>query len=112
MHTRCSTILALVAACGCQTATQTPPTNDGLAPDEIPLRVALRCPGDPACADNSGPLQAAVAIRDVTPLVEPFEDRNGNRRRDADEPFTDRNGNGRFDPVWLGGFGSGRMALG
>ncbi|MCS6915689.1 MAG: hypothetical protein RMK29_09980 [Myxococcales bacterium] len=84
-----------------------------LDPDELPLQVEKRCPGSPGCEDvGDGTLYAGVAIRDITPQVEPFEDRNGNRLRDADEPFEDRNGNGRFDAYWIAGYGTGRLALG
>jgi len=75
--------------------------------------VAQACPGGPDCADQGdGKLYVGAAKRDITPLVEPFVDLNGNGVRDAGEPFTDLNGNGRFDPVWIGGRDSGRLAWG
>ncbi|MDP7033809.1 MAG: hypothetical protein QF752_04905 [Planctomycetota bacterium] len=65
-------------------------------------------------AQNSTPpthaLRAGAATVDITPPVEPFEDRNKNLRHDAGEPFEDLNRNQRFDPIWLGGFGKGRAA--
>lgn len=84
-----------------------------LGPDEIPLKVAQRCPGDPDCADTGdGVLFVGTARRDVTPIVEPFEDKNGNGVWDTGEPFTDKNGNGTFDAFWLAGYGNGRLAYG
>ena len=83
-----------------------------LAPDEIPLRIDLTCPGDPACPTSGDTtLYAGTAKRDVTPLVEPFVDLNGNSLWDDGEPFTDRNGNGQFDPVWLAGRDNGVLAF-
>jgi hypothetical protein len=57
-------------------------------------------------------LRAGAAAAVVTPVVEPFEDLNGNRKHDEDEPFTDLDGDQVWDPVWMGGFGSERPALG
>lgn len=61
---------------------------------------------------GSDVLQAGAAAVTITPLVEPFEDLDGNGIRDAGEPFTDLDGDGKFDPVWIAGFGSQRAALG
>ncbi len=90
-----------------------PFTGSGLMPDEIPLVVDQVCPGGPKCADSGdGKLYAGTAKRDVTPLVEPFVDTNGNGTRDDDESYTDLNGNGRFDPVYMAGYGKNRLAFG
>jgi Neutral/alkaline non-lysosomal ceramidase, N-terminal len=87
--------------------------SNGLDPQEIPLVVAQRCPGDPACADTGdGKLYAGAAKRDVTPKVEPFTDMNANGVWDPGEPFTDMNGNGTFDAYWIAGYGNGRLATG
>ena len=87
--------------------------DEALQPDMIPLAVDLSCPGDARCPDEGdGLLYAATARRDITPLVEPFTDLNGNGVHDDGEPFVDRNGNGVFDAVWLAGYGSGRQAFG
>ncbi|MCS6913112.1 MAG: hypothetical protein RMK29_01830 [Myxococcales bacterium] len=85
----------------------------GLAEDEIPLRVRRRCPGEPGCAPlGDGKLYVGVAVRDITPQVEPFEDTNDNGVYDPGERFEDRNGNGSFDAYWLAGFAPGRLARG
>ncbi|MBL9009475.1 MAG: neutral/alkaline non-lysosomal ceramidase N-terminal domain-containing protein [Myxococcales bacterium] len=82
-------------------------------PDELPLNVDQRCPGDKDCAEATDTtLSVGYGQVDVTPLVEPFDDKNKNDLRDPDEPFTDRNGNGVFDAYWIAGYGNGRMALG
>jgi hypothetical protein len=105
-------LLALAVAAGCNTTTP-PPSGNGLDPDEIPLQIDQRCPGDPACPDQGdGLLYVGAAKRDVTPLVEPFVDTNGDAVHEAGEPFTDLNGNGQFDPVWLAGRSNGRLAFG
>src|SRR5579871_4563496 len=85
--------------------------SNGLAPDEIPLVVAQRCPGDPSCPDvGDGKLYVGAAKRDATPLVEPFTDTNLNGVWDPGEPFVDKNGNGAFDAFWIAGYGNGRLA--
>ena len=90
-----------------------PAATSTLGVDEIPLRVDLTCPGDPACKDDGdGQLQVGTARREITPLVEPFVDKNGNGVYDAGEPFTDLDGDGRFNPVWLAGRDSGTLAFG
>ena len=115
-------VLGLGLGVGCTDEVVTPPNGGdmassadlrppGLLPDEIPLKVIQRCPGDPACADQGdGLLLAGAARRDVSPKVEPYEDKNNNFIWDEGEPFTDRNGNGKFDAFWIAGFGSGRQA--
>lgn len=115
-----SGILAIAAGAGCGGGTpQTPPpdpsliTTSGLGPDEPALQVMARCPGDPGCPDQGdGQLFAAAAKRDITPVVEPFVDLNNNEVYDDGEPYTDLNSNGKFDPVWIAGYGSGRLAFG
>src|SRR5205823_4419997 len=87
------------------------PSN--LGPQEIPLRIAQRCPGDANCPDSGdGKLYAGFAKRVITPVVEPFTDTNGNNVWDAGEPFTDMNGNGQFDPVYLAGRDNNVIAFG
>ncbi|MFO0573191.1 MAG: hypothetical protein U1A78_04265 [Polyangia bacterium] len=84
-----------------------------LDPDEILLKVAQRCPGDPGCPDSGdNVLYAGVAKRDITPEVEPFTDTNKNNVWDPGEPYTDKNGNGQFDAYWMAGFGQNRLAFG
>ncbi|MSP59495.1 MAG: hypothetical protein EXR72_03975 [Myxococcales bacterium] len=83
----------------------------GLGPDEIPVQVASRCPGDPSCPDRGdGQIHVGYGVRDITPQLEPFEDRNGNQRRDFDEPFTDRDGDGKFDDYYV--FNTGKPITG
>ncbi len=102
-------LILLTATCGNPAA----PPSSGLGPDEIPLVVAQVCPGGPGCADQGdGKLYVGAAKRDITPVVEPFVDQNGNGVRDDGEPFTDVNGNGAFDPVWIAGRNPGRLAWG
>jgi hypothetical protein len=67
----------------------------------------------PGCApEEDNRLKAGAARMVITPTVEPFEDLNDNRSWDEGEPYTDLNGDGKWTPVWLGGFGSNRPALG
>lgn len=63
-------------------------------------------------AEEADPLKAGAAAVVITPTVEPFEDLNGDRNWDEGEPYTDLNGDGEWTPVWMGGFGSERPALG
>lgn len=126
---RAAVLLVAVAASAGGCKDEDPPISDDTAdmaapkpdmtvdtrldPDEINLKVAQRCPGDPDCADRGdGVLYAGVATRDVTPEVEPFTDTNKNNVWDDGEPFTDKNGNGKFDAYWMAGFGRGRLAFG
>jgi hypothetical protein len=98
-------LLLLVASMGCSKDEESSPLGMTLAED--------------------GVIYAGVASIDITPDIgETFEDLNGNHDFDGclddpgatgdecDEPFDDANGNGHFDPVWIGGFGPGRPALG
>ncbi|MBI5526954.1 MAG: hypothetical protein HY897_11520 [Deltaproteobacteria bacterium] len=48
----------------------------------------------------------------ITPMVETLIDSNDNGLYDSGEVFEDLNGNGVFDPVWVAGFGQGRLAHG
>lgn len=87
--------------------------DPNLGPDEIPLVVEKRCPGDPSCPDSGDNiLYVGVGKKDISPAVEPFVDKNMNGVYDSDETFTDKNGNGKFDAYWMAGFGSGRLAYG
>jgi hypothetical protein len=96
-------VAAGAAACG----------EPALGPDEIRLRVALRCPGDAQCPDGpSRVLEAGAGKRDVTPAVETFTDENGNGKWDPGEPFVDANGNGILDLYFLAGLGNNRYATG
>ena len=113
----CGALLLSASLLSCDTPP--PPTEEmkepevPRLPDELPLHVDQRCPGDKDCQDSSeDTLLVGYGQVDVTPLVEPFDDKNGNKLRDADETFTDRNGNGVFDGYWIAGYGNGRLALG
>lgn len=69
------------------------------------------------CGSNGGPavepvLRAGAAAVAVTPVVEGFEDLDGDRERDKDEPFDDLDGDGEWDAVWIAGFGAERAAQG
>ena len=84
-----------------------------LGPDEIPLKVAQRCPGGPDCADvGDDVLYAGVAVVNATPQVETFTDTNMNGVWDDGEPYDDVNRNGKFDAYWMAGYDSGRLAYG
>ncbi len=94
-------------------------TDEPTTPPEVPSPLLLDaqgrvtplvCPGAPSCAAVTGALRVGVAARNITPLVEPWEETTGNMMRDEREPFEDLNGNGRWDPVWLAGFGVARAA--
>lgn len=110
---RLSLVLALAGGC-------TPSTTDAPRPlldssrfaDEEGLATPLVCPGSLGCEGEGEAFFAGVAARKITPLVEPWEDLNGNGRRDADEPFTDEDGDGEHDAVWIAGFSMGRGATG
>ncbi len=94
-----------------QSAMNAKPPSMSKDPDEIPLKVDRRCPGDADCPDTGdGVLYAGFAKVDVTPQVEPFTDINKNGVWDVGEPFVDKNGNGKFDAYWIAGFGEGRLA--
>ena len=82
-----------------------------LGVDEIPLKLAQVCPGDPDCPDTGdGKLYAGFAMREISPLIEPFTDTNHNGLHDYDEPYVDLNGNGHFDDYWL--FNTGNAVWG
>lgn len=105
---------------GCPGPSEPPSDNDPpdmasglLDPDEIPLKVSARCPGDPDCQDvGDQTLYAGYGERDITPEIEPFDDQNKNNKWDEGEPFTDTNKNGKFDAYWIAGYGNDRLALG
>ena len=66
-------------------------------------------------ADASAPgLRAGFAAQEVTlPLMESWQDRNGNGLWDAGtDSYRDENGNGRFDTLWLAGYEPTRAARG
>lgn len=89
--------------------------DDGppLGPDEIRLKLAQRCPGDPDCQDQGDDvLYVGYSAQDITPEVETFTDLDGNGVWDAGEPYDDKNKNGMFDAYWLAGFDEGRIAKG
>lgn len=84
-----------------------------LDPDEIPLKISERCPGDPKCPDNGdATLYAGYGVRETTPEIETFDDKNKNGTWDDGEPYDDKNKNGKFDAYWMAGYGNGRLALG
>jgi hypothetical protein len=56
-------------------------------------------------------MKVGAAKRDISPVVEPFDDVNANMWRDEGESFTDTNGNLAYDPTYIAGFGS-RQAQG
>lgn len=80
--------------------------------DEHNQTTALVCPGAKGCENASGALRVGVAAKSITPVIETWEDTNGNGRQNGDEPFDDVNGNGVWDPVWIAGFSAGRAANG
>jgi hypothetical protein len=107
----CAVSLAL--SCATSEAPVDPGPKVQLGPDEIPLLIDQRCPGDPACPDTGDDqLYVGFARRDVTPDIEPFVDDNKNGIWDEGEAFTDKNKNGVFDAYWIAGYGSGRLATG
>jgi hypothetical protein len=67
-------------------------------------------------ATPAGALQAGVAKRDITPIMDlydPWSDVNQNHKYDEGvDTYEDRNGNGKFDGVWIAGFGTNRPAQG
>lgn len=73
---------------------------------------ALVCPGAQGCEAARARFQAGVAVRNVTPTVEPWTDLDGDGVRSEDEPYVDLDGDGRWTPVWLAGFSMGRAATG
>ncbi|EYF04725.1 hypothetical protein [Chondromyces apiculatus] len=68
------------------------------------------CPGSPGCEKAEGPLLVGVAARPITPVLETWDDLDGDGVRGDGEPFDDVNGNGEWDGVWLAGFAAGRAA--
>ncbi|HNU68047.1 MAG TPA: hypothetical protein PLC24_05100 [Myxococcota bacterium] len=83
------------------------PTDSGLdlaVPDEGGTDLAIDAAPEvhvvPPCVMKIG-----VGKRDVSPVVEPFEDTNGNNWRDDGEAFTDTNDNDEYDPTYIAGFG-------
>ncbi len=85
---------------------------------EPPFAPEAFCPGGEGCADEGdGVLYAGAAMRDITPVITPTTDimtldNNGDGvwdPFDGDE-FEDRNDNGVFDPIFVAGFDSPRIA--
>ena len=106
---------ALLPLMSCDKADEgDPPPPDSaapLGPDEIRLKIAQQCPGDPSCPEGSDDkLLAGVGFVDITPPIEQFTDNNKNGVWDEGEPYTDTNGNRVFDGYWMAGFGNGRLA--
>jgi hypothetical protein len=84
-----------------------------LDPDELPLKISGRCPGDSSCPDGGdSTLYVGYGVRDITPEIESFTDSNKNGVWDDGEPYVDKNGNGKFDAYWMAGYGNGRLAYG
>lgn len=117
-------IVGLLAACSKDTDTDSGPA---VPPAEV------SCPGDPACADNTGQLQAGVAVASVVPTCfETWADVDADATYDkaAGDTFSDcgcdrvcpddpawtaadsGEGDGVFQAAWIAGFGSGRAATG
>lgn len=76
----------------------------GMAEDDVVDRAVVEA------LSQEEQLSAGAAWRDITPVVEPWEDADGDGKRDKDEEFEDKNGNGEWDPVWMAGFSPGRSA--
>lgn len=67
---------------------------------------------DEEVSAQAKPFRAGASKVSITPVVETFTDSNGNGLHESGEPFVDLNGNWAFDPVWMAGFGQGRLARG
>src|SRR5580658_6270497 len=103
-------LLALIGLLSCSNPPATTAAST-LNPDEIPLRISLSCPGDPGCEPTGdGMLYVGVAKQDITPVVDPFTDLNGNGIWDPGEPYQDLDGTGMFEAYWIAGYGNGREA--
>lgn len=98
MWTRASFALLLLIACD-------PPNTEGLVDD-------VACPSDSRCPDASGAFRVGAARRVITPVVESWDDEDGDGVRGPGEAFDDVDGDGRWDPVWIAGFDPGRAATG
>ncbi len=118
---------ALLLACGKDKGGDPTPTDGGTTETWSPDR---RCPGDPACADNDGPLSAGAAAVAITPTCfESWQDLDGDATWDSrDEPFLDcgcdrlcpedegytgaddGEADGQFQAVWMAGFQNARPA--
>jgi hypothetical protein len=87
--------------------------NSGLGPDEIPLHVDRVCPGDASCPAGGDPqLRAGFALREITPIVEPWDDLNHDGVWEPNEPFTDLDGDGQYDAYWIANSSTGRQIRG
>jgi hypothetical protein len=76
---------------------------DGLAPD-------LVCPGATGCETANGSLYVGAAKRSITPILESFEDTDGNGIQNGEETYVDANQNQVWDGTWMAGFSMGRAA--
>lgn len=90
--------------------------TDTTEPDGIDdARDAMVTDADGMADTDTGPIECSMRVgaakRDITPLVEPFTDSNGNDWRDDDEPFTDMDDDDTYDPTYIAGFGA-RQATG
>lgn len=101
--------LSLILGACSSTPEEPAPQTPSLLDDDGRI-LALRCPGDPACRAADGALRVGVAVRAITPNVEPWDDDDGDGRWDEGEAFEDLDGDGVHDTVWLAGFGRGRAA--
>lgn len=99
--------LALASACG---PSKTPTEAPLPIVDEFGRVPQLICPAGPGCATARGPLRVGAATRTITPVVEPFEDLDGNGRWDPTEPYEDLDEDGEYSAVWMAGFSLGRQA--
>lgn len=107
-----SLVVALAAGCPPPAEEGRPLLDSSRFADDQGLATPLVCPGSLGCEGAGDALLAGVAARKVTPLVETWEDLDGDGKRDADEPFTDEDDDGEHDAFWIAGFSMGRAATG
>ncbi|MBI5478821.1 MAG: hypothetical protein HY906_08200 [Deltaproteobacteria bacterium] len=100
--------VAAVVVCGglgCGGSSGVP--DGGFVPDLV-CPGSSECPGDPA-----GPFEVGYAQADITPDLaarDTYTDENGDGQWQESEPWTDVDGDGVFNPVFVAGFGSARVA--
>ena len=80
----------------------------GWGPAEAPGSEPAVCT-EPAALN---PLRVGYAAVDITPRLEPWEDRNKNGQYDKGEKYEDRDGDKKWTRVWMAGFQPGRYATG